>query len=86
MSSQEFWEKPHYKYASSEALVHLDDKMVRWHNVTLVNVTLEERCLNTGGDDRHYSPIKARMAPFLKMLRYEYYHSQTIDVWDKGPG
>jgi len=67
-SSLEFWEKPDFKYASSEALMHLDDKMLRWHNISLVNVTLTERCLNTGSDDGEYSSMKAQLAQFFSRV------------------
>ena len=51
LSSPSYWEKVHYRFARDDALLHLDEKTVSLHNVTLVNVTLTERCLSAGSDD-----------------------------------
>lgn len=40
-----------YRFATSEALLYLENRVVFNHNITLVNVTLSERCLSTGTDD-----------------------------------
>jgi hypothetical protein len=49
--SSSHWEQVHYRYARDDALLHLDEKTLSLHNITLVNVTLTERCLSTGSDD-----------------------------------
>uniref|UniRef100_A0A7S4MZ70 Uncharacterized protein n=1 Tax=Odontella aurita TaxID=265563 RepID=A0A7S4MZ70_9STRA len=51
LSSPSYWSKPHYLFATSDALLRLDPKFRHLHNVTVVNVTLTERCLSTGRDD-----------------------------------
>ena len=50
-SSPEYWEKPHYRFAIDDALLYLDEKAALLHKITLVNVTVTERCLSTGSDD-----------------------------------
>lgn len=51
LSSPTYWEKPHYRYAIDDALLYLDEQAALLHNITVVNVTVTERCLSTGKDD-----------------------------------
>ena len=50
-SSPTYWEKVHYQFAIDDALLYLDEKAALLHNITLVNITITERCLSTGLDD-----------------------------------
>ncbi len=50
LSSPSYWEKVHYRFSMDDALLHLDEMSVYLHNITLVNVTLTERCLSSGSD------------------------------------
>ena len=50
-SSPSYWEKVHYRFAMDDALLFLDDTSAWLHNITVVNVTVTERCLSTGSDD-----------------------------------
>ena len=55
-SSSFYWKDPTYRFSTNEALLYLENDMLQFHNISLVNVTLTERCLNTGSDnDEHYS-------------------------------
>jgi hypothetical protein len=56
-ASESYWTEPHYKFSTNEALMFLDDNMLRYHNVSIVNITLTERCLSTGHDQGSYSKI-----------------------------
>ena len=50
-STPEYWEDPTYRFAIDDALLYLDVKSIYLHNISVVNVTLTERCLSTGADD-----------------------------------
>ena len=50
-SSPSYWEKVHYQFAIDDALLYLDETAALLHNITLVNITVTERCLSTGSDD-----------------------------------
>jgi hypothetical protein len=50
-STPEFWEDPSYRFSIDDALLYLDEKSIYLHNITIVNVTVTERCLSTGSDD-----------------------------------
>mmetsp|Transcript_14904 Transcript_14904/g.23127 ORF Transcript_14904/g.23127 Transcript_14904/m.23127 type:complete len:684 (+) Transcript_14904:76-2127(+) len=50
-----------YRFTTSEALLYLDKRLIFNHNITLVNVTLSERCLSTGTDD-----VNARFTFFTR--------------------
>ena len=50
-SSPTYWEKVHYQFAIDDALLYLDETAALLHNITLVNITVTERCLSTGSDD-----------------------------------
>ena len=51
LNSSEFWETPHYQYASMEALIFLESEFALDHNISTVNITLTEQCLSAGQDD-----------------------------------
>ena len=51
LSSPEYWQDPSYRFAIDDALLYLDEKSIYLHNISVVNVTLTERCLSTGSDD-----------------------------------
>ncbi len=51
LSSPSYWEKVHYRFVIDDALLFLDEKSALLHNITVVNVTVTERCLSTGADD-----------------------------------
>lgn len=67
-SAAEYWEKPAYKFATTQSLLFLDRKMLFWHNISIVNVTLSERCLSTGKDDGIYSSWLSHAAQFLSTI------------------
>jgi len=50
-STPTYWEKVHYQFAIDDALLYLDETAALLHNITLVNITVTERCLSTGSDD-----------------------------------
>uniref|UniRef100_A0A7S4VIQ3 Uncharacterized protein n=1 Tax=Ditylum brightwellii TaxID=49249 RepID=A0A7S4VIQ3_9STRA len=50
LETQAYWKKPDYRFSTSEALLYLDSNILWMHNVTVVNVTLTERCLSSGND------------------------------------
>ncbi|KAL7493466.1 hypothetical protein ACHAWT_002462 [Skeletonema menzelii] len=50
-SSPAYWEEPHYRFSMDDALLYLDEKVALLHNISIVNVTVTERCLSTGEDD-----------------------------------
>jgi hypothetical protein len=50
-SSPEYWEDPSYRFAIDDALLYLDEKSIYLHNISIVNLTVTERCLSTGSDD-----------------------------------
>ena len=50
-SSPSYWEKPYYRFAIDDALLYMDAGTRYRHNITVVNVTVTERCLSTGSDD-----------------------------------
>ncbi len=50
-SSPAYWEEPHYRFSMDDALLFLDEKSALLHNITIVNITVTERCLSTGEDD-----------------------------------
>jgi len=51
LSSPEYWQDPSYRFALDDALLYLDEKSIYLHNITIVNVTVTERCLSTGSDN-----------------------------------
>ena len=51
LSSPSYWEKIHYRFSLDDALLHLDETSSFMHNITLVNVTVTERCLSSGSDN-----------------------------------
>eukprot|EP00557_Chaetoceros_sp_GSL56_P007649 CAMPEP_0176503060 /NCGR_PEP_ID=MMETSP0200_2-20121128/15121_1 /TAXON_ID=947934 /ORGANISM="Chaetoceros sp., Strain GSL56" /LENGTH=704 /DNA_ID=CAMNT_0017902245 /DNA_START=146 /DNA_END=2257 /DNA_ORIENTATION=+ len=64
-----YWDKPAYRFSTSEALMFLDDKILFYHNVSIVNVTLSERCLVTGSDEGVYKQMWTnRLAQFLSPI------------------
>ena len=67
-STAEYWSKPAYKFSSNEALMFLDDQMLIFHNVSIVNVTLSERCLSTGSDQGVYRSRMTKFAQFLSQI------------------
>ena len=67
-SSSEYWKKPAYKFSTTHSLMYLDKKMVLWHNISIVNVTLSERCLSTGTDDGVYPSFVTKWAQFLSQI------------------
>lgn len=50
-SSPDYWEDPSYRFAIDDALLYLDGKSIYLHNISIVNLTVTERCLSTGSDD-----------------------------------
>jgi hypothetical protein len=66
-SSPEYWDKPHYKFSMDDALLYIDDKTAKLHNITNVNVTVTERCLSTGRDDGKLSFFTA-IGEFLAQI------------------
>lgn len=50
-SSPAYWEEPHYRFSMDDALLYLDEKSALLHNISIVNITVTERCLSTGEDD-----------------------------------
>ena len=50
LSTPAYWKKPHYRFATDDALLFLDKRSLYLHNVSVVNVTITERCLSTGSD------------------------------------
>lgn len=54
-SSPAYWEAPHYRFSMDDALLYIDEKSALLHNISVVNVTLTERCLSTGKDNGKYS-------------------------------
>jgi hypothetical protein len=67
-SSAVYWSEPVYKFSANEALMFLDKKMISFHNISIVNVTLSERCLSTGSDDGVYHSISTKFAQFLSQI------------------
>jgi len=67
-STIDYWKEPTYKFSTNEALMYLDDKLLAWHNVSIVNVTLSERCLSTGSDEGQYPSSIAKFAQFLSQI------------------
>ena len=62
MTSPTFWNHEHvdYIFARDQALLYLDRRIISVHNVTIVNVTLTDRCLagyynqrDSYGDDKN---------------------------------
>ena len=49
-SSSTYWETPHYRFSTNEALLDMEDSLLNRYNVALVNVTLTESCLSSGKD------------------------------------
>jgi len=50
-SNAKYWEKPTYKFSSLEALLYVDDEFLWNHNISIVNITVTERCLSSGVDN-----------------------------------
>lgn len=67
-STAAYWENAAYRFSTSEALMFLDETLLSYHNVSIVNVTLSERCLSTGSDDGVYKIWKTRVAQFLSPI------------------
>eukprot|EP00970_Alexandrium_tamarense_P017415 scaffold9505_cov202-Alexandrium_tamarense.AAC.11 len=67
LSSSSFWEEPHYRYAIDDALLYLDEKSAYLHNITIVNVTVTERCLSSGSDDGNLSMLET-IGEFLSQI------------------
>lgn len=67
LSSPEFWKKPHYRFATDDALIYLDHRASILHNVHVVNVTVTERCLSSGSDYGSLSLV-GRIAEFLAQV------------------
>jgi len=67
LSSPSYWETVHYRYAMDDALLFLDETSAFLHNVTLVNVTVTERCLSTGSDDGKLTFLTA-IGEFLSQI------------------
>jgi len=51
-STTEYWDTAHYRYASMEAIMFLEKTFELEHNLSIVNVTLTERCLSAGSDHK----------------------------------
>lgn len=66
-TNAEYWNSPAYRYSSNEALMYMDKKMIVYHNISLVNVTLSEQCLSTGSDIGAYTRIN-KIAQFLSQI------------------
>ena len=66
-SSSEYWETPHYRFSSMEALMFLEDEFKYNHNLSLVNVTLTERCLSSGNDNKVPTMFN-KIAEFLSQV------------------
>lgn len=64
-STATYWENAAYRFSTSEALMFLDDKLLMYHNISIVNVTLSERCLSTGSDNGVYNMRINKFAQFL---------------------
>ena len=64
LSSPEFWKKPHYRFATDDALIYLDHRASVLHHINVVNVTLTERCLSSGSDHGKLS-LTGRAAEIL---------------------
>eukprot|EP00979_Chaetoceros_neogracilis_P006048 scaffold1197_cov168-Chaetoceros_neogracile.AAC.7 len=67
-SSAIYWSEPGYKFSANEALMFLDNKMISFHNISIINVTLSERCLSTGSDDGVYHSRSTKFAQFLSQI------------------
>lgn len=67
-STPEFWETPHYRYASMEALLFLRKEFTLDHNLTYVNVTLTEHCLSTGFDGDMGTTKVSKIAEVLSQI------------------
>ena len=67
LASPEFWKKPHYRFATDDALIYLDRRASTLHNVNVVNVTVTERCLSSGSDHGSLS-ITGKVAEFLAQV------------------
>ena len=48
--------------------MYLDTKIVNWYNISIVNVTLSERCLSTGTDDGQYATFYTKWAQFFSQI------------------
>ena len=66
-TNADYWNVPAYRYSSNEALMFMDKKMIAYHNISLVNVTLSEQCLSTGSDTGAYTRIN-KIAQFLSQI------------------
>jgi hypothetical protein len=44
------WDKPTYRFSTMEALLHVDNQFLWTHNISIVNLTVTERCLSSGAD------------------------------------
>ena len=67
LSSPEFWKKPHYRFATDDALIYLDHRASVLHRVNVVNVTVTERCLSSGSDHGTLS-ITGHIGEFLAQV------------------
>jgi hypothetical protein len=66
-SSPLYWEEPHYRFSMDDALLYLDEKSALLHNISVVNITVTERCLSTGKDDGKLSFFTA-VGEFLSQI------------------
>ena len=67
LSSPSYWSTPHYLFSTNEALLRLSPRFRLLHNVTVINVTLTERCLSSG-HDYHVDDALASASSFLTPL------------------
>jgi len=66
-NSEAFWETVQYRFTTNEAMLYLDDGLVRKHNASLVNITLTENCLSGGTDSAKFS-LTVAMAQLLAKI------------------
>ena len=67
-SNTDFWTTPTYKFSTMEALMYTPDNFLWQHNVSIVNVTLTERCLSSGSDWIQGVDHKTRIAELMTQV------------------
>jgi len=68
LETEEYWkDSTHYRFSTSEALLYLDSKTLLLHNVSVVNVTLTERCLSSGSDQSSAS-LKTKTSEIFSQI------------------
>jgi len=67
-SSPEYWETPHYRFATEEALLYLKEDTLLWYNVSFVNVTMTLECLSHGNDEANNPSIITKFAEFMVQI------------------